>query len=180
MSEWQLLIHGDSLQADGYTVHGILKARILEWVVFPFFRGSSEPRDRTQISHTAGRFFLSWATGKAKNTGVGSTALLQWIFLTQESNHGLLHCRRILYQLSYQGSPKVTRSCPTLRPHGLYTAQGILWARTVEWVAFPFSRESSQPRDLKQLLKQTNMNSVCFKVGMVSIQTENTMNQEWG
>ena len=43
--------------------------------------------------------------GKPKDTGVGSLALFQWIFLTQESNQGLLHCRRILYQLSYQGSP---------------------------------------------------------------------------
>ena len=43
--------------------------------------------------------------GQPKNTGVGSLSLLQWIFPTQESNLGLLHCRRILYQLSYQGSP---------------------------------------------------------------------------
>ena len=40
-----------------------------------------------------------------KNTGVGCHAFLQRIFLTQESNWGLLHCRRILYQLSYQRSP---------------------------------------------------------------------------
>ena len=39
------------------------------------------------------------------NTGMGSLSLLQWIFLTQESKRGLLHCRWILYQLSYQGSP---------------------------------------------------------------------------
>ena len=39
--------------------------------------------------------------GKPKNTGVGSLSLLQWIFLTQESSWGLLHCRWILYQLSY-------------------------------------------------------------------------------
>ena len=43
--------------------------------------------------------------GKPKDTGVGSLSLLQWIFPTQESNRGLLHCRRILYQPSYQGSP---------------------------------------------------------------------------
>ena len=43
--------------------------------------------------------------GKPKNTGVGSRSLLQWIFMTQESNWGLLHCRQIRYQLSYQGSP---------------------------------------------------------------------------
>ena len=42
-----------------YTVHGILQARILDWVAFPFSRGSSEPRDRTQVSHIAGRFFTS-------------------------------------------------------------------------------------------------------------------------
>ena len=44
--------------------------------------------------------------GKPKNTGVGSPSLLQWVFLTQESNQGLLHCRQILYQLSSQGSPR--------------------------------------------------------------------------
>ena len=43
--------------------------------------------------------------GKPKNTGVGSLSLFQGIFQTQESNQGLLHCRQILYQLSYQGSP---------------------------------------------------------------------------
>ena len=43
--------------------------------------------------------------GKPKNTGVGSLSLFQGTFPTQESNRGLLHCRRILYQLSYQGSP---------------------------------------------------------------------------
>ena len=42
---------------------------------------------------------------KPKNTGVDSLSLLQWIFPTQEMNWGLLHCRQILYQLSYQGSP---------------------------------------------------------------------------
>ena len=40
-------------------VHGILQARILEWVAFPFSRGSSQPRDRTQVSHPAGRLFTS-------------------------------------------------------------------------------------------------------------------------
>ena len=39
------------------TVHGILQARILEWVAFPFSRGSSQARDQTQVSHTAGGFF---------------------------------------------------------------------------------------------------------------------------
>ena len=69
-----------------YTVHGILRARILEWVAFLY--------------------------------------LLQGIFPTQGLNPGLPHCRRILYQLSYKGSP-----------------------RTLEWVAYPFFSRSSWPRN---------------------------------
>ena len=42
-----------------YVVHGILQATILEWVAFPFFRESSQPKDQTQISCIAGRFFIS-------------------------------------------------------------------------------------------------------------------------
>ena len=59
-----------------------------------------------------------------QNTGVGSFSLLQGIFPTQRLNPGLPHCRQILYQLSDQGSP-----------------------RKLEWVAYPFSRGSSRPRN---------------------------------
>ena len=47
--------------------------------------------------------YIPW-NSLGQNPGVGSLFLFQWIFLTQELNRGLLHCRRILYQLSYQGS----------------------------------------------------------------------------
>ena len=94
--------------------------------------------------------------GKPKNTGMGSLSLLQGIFLTQELNWGLLHCRQILYQLSYEGSPIITmlytaaaaaksfQSCPTLcnpidgSPLGS-SVPGILQARTLEWGAIAFS-----------------------------------------
>ena len=56
------LVVSDSLQPHGLFVHGILQARILEWAAFPFSRGSSKPKDRTQVSLIAGRFFISWAT----------------------------------------------------------------------------------------------------------------------
>ena len=59
-----------------------------------------------------------------KNTRVGCHAFLQRIFPTQGSNPGLLHCRWICYQLSHQGCPRI-----------------------LEWVVYPFSRESSQPRN---------------------------------
>ena len=59
---------------------------------------------------------------KSQNTGVGSLSLLQGIFPSQESNPGLLHCRRILYQLSHERS-----------------------SRILERVAYPFASGSSQP-----------------------------------
>ena len=46
----------------GSSIHGILQARILEWVAISLSRGSSRPRDWTQVSHVAGRFFTIWAT----------------------------------------------------------------------------------------------------------------------
>ena len=56
------LVMSNSLQPHEDTVHGILQARLLEWVAFPFSRGSSQPRDRTEVSRIAGRFFTSWTT----------------------------------------------------------------------------------------------------------------------
>ena len=49
-----------------YMVHGILQARILKWVAVPFSRGSSQPKDQTQVSHIAGGFFTSWATRESQ------------------------------------------------------------------------------------------------------------------
>ena len=63
-----------------------------------------------------------------QNTRVGCLSLLQGIFPTQRSNPGLLHCRWILYHLSHKGSTRI-----------------------LEWVAHPFSRESSQPRNPTQI-----------------------------
>ena len=91
----------DSLRSHGLSVHVILQARILEWVALPFSRGSCQPRSPTLQADS----LPAEPQGKPKNTAVGSLCLLQWIFPTQESNWGLLHCRWILYQLSYQGSP---------------------------------------------------------------------------
>ena len=72
--------------------------RILVWVAYPFSRGSSWLRSPTlQVDSLPFE-----PPGKSKNSGVSSLSLLQGIFLTR----GLLHCRWILYQLSYQGSPK--------------------------------------------------------------------------
>ena len=52
-------VTSDSVTPWTHTVHGILQARILEWVAIPFSKGSSQPRDRTQVSCIAGGFFTS-------------------------------------------------------------------------------------------------------------------------
>ena len=88
-----------------HRAHGLLQARILEWVAFPFSRGSSqlpgmEPRSPALQADS----LPAEPQGKPKNTGVGSLSLLPQIFLTQDWNWGPPHCRQILYQLNYQGS----------------------------------------------------------------------------
>ena len=55
-----------------YTVHGILQARILEWVAYPFSRGSSQPRNQTQVYCIAGGLFTSWATREAHSQQTNS------------------------------------------------------------------------------------------------------------
>ena len=76
MSESHWVV-SDSFDPMDYTIHGILQARILGWVAFPFSRGSSQPRDQTQVSHIAGDSLPAESQGKPKNTGVGSLSLLQ-------------------------------------------------------------------------------------------------------
>ena len=89
---------------------GILQARTLEGVAFPFSRGSSQPGIESRSPALQADSLPAEPQGKPKNTGVDSLSLLQQIFPTQELNWGLLHCSWILYQLSYQGSPPTVRT----------------------------------------------------------------------
>ena len=108
-----------------YTVLGIHQARILEWVAFPFSRASSRPRIEPRSPALQMDSLPTEPPGEPRNTGVGSLSLHQSVFPTQVSNQGLLHCRQILYQLSYQGSIRVwvRVSCSgmpnSLQPHRL-------------------------------------------------------------
>ena len=85
-----------------YTVHGILQVRILEWVAFPFSRGSSNLGIKLRSPEFQVDSLPTEPQMMPKNIGVGS--LPKGIFSTQESNRGLLHCKWILYQLSYEGN----------------------------------------------------------------------------
>ena len=75
---------------------------------YPPSRGSSEPRDRTQVSLLADSL-PSEPPGKPKNNRVGGLSLLQGIFLTQKSNRGLLHCRQILYPLRHKPRQRIKK-----------------------------------------------------------------------
>ena len=78
-------------------VHGILQAGILDWIAIPFSRGSSQPRDQTQVSCIAGRFFY-------QPNHQGSPRILEWVayafsrqsFQPRNQTQGLRHCRQIL------------------------------------------------------------------------------------
>ena len=95
------------------SIHGILQASILDWVAISFSRGSSQPRDWTQVSCTVGRLFTNWTTRKAHGATAAAAAKSHQSCLTL--------CDPI--DSSLQGS----------------AVPGILQARTLEWVAISFS-----------------------------------------
>ena len=68
----------------GSSIHGILQARVLEWVAISFSRGSSRPRDQTQVSHSVGRCFNLWATSVLYLT----LMLWKWFPVHWESTSG--------------------------------------------------------------------------------------------
>ena len=83
---------------------GILQERILEWVPMPSSGDLPNPGSKSRFPPLQAVSLPCEPPGKPRNTGVGSLSLLQRNFLAQDSNWGLLHCRWILYQLSYLGS----------------------------------------------------------------------------
>ena len=105
-----------------YIIHGVLQARILEWVALPFSRGSSQPRVQTQVSCIAGRFFTSWATREAPVISV----IWMW------------------------SCSVVSDSLPSHLPTRLVCPWNFQ-ARVLEWVAISFSRASSWSRGWTQV-----------------------------
>ena len=70
----------------GSSIHGIFQARVLEWVAISFSRGSSQPRDRTWVSHIVGRCFAIWATTREVMGGTLILILCLW----QNKRRGLV------------------------------------------------------------------------------------------
>ena len=73
----------------GSSTHGIFQARVLEWAAISFSRGSSQPRDRIQVSHIADRPFITWATRESYYDGFSSVQSLSCIWLYDPMNRSL-------------------------------------------------------------------------------------------
>ena len=125
----------------GSYVHGILQARILEWVAISFSRRSSPPRDWTQVSYVApaltGGFFTTSAT---------------WEVLSPDRMWSLKISFDVFFLKEVKKESEVVQSCPALcDPMDCsltgFSIREIFQARILEWVAISFSRGSSQPRD---------------------------------
>ena len=154
------------------TVHGILQIGILEWVAIPFSRGSSQPRDRIQVSRIAGRFFTSWATSEAqrikkqlyfyvlsrndqKMKCLKMPFILIWKNQTSRNKFKKFHkanvenCQilQVCTIAAAAAAAKSLRSYPILYDPIGSPVPGILQARTLEWVAISSSRGSHRPGD---------------------------------
>ena len=127
-----------------YTVHGIFQARILEWAAFPFSRGSSQTRNWTQVSRTAGGFFINWGTREAKQNKLVKGKTRQIISFKLKAKN--VQCNQRLKR-----KKKKRKVYDSLRPYWLQTTKCLCpWnfqARMLEWAAISFSRGSSWPRD---------------------------------
>ena len=87
----------------GVGCHFLLQARILEWVTFPFCRGSSQPWDRSQVSCTADRFFTSWATREAPRLQCisGNGLLLMKSFFSKMEEDLSKEIKKIHWEIHY-------------------------------------------------------------------------------
>ena len=81
------------VQPPGSSIHGILQARILEWVAIPFYSGSSWLKGQTGVSSIAGRFYTVWATREAPQLSVSSVQFSCSVMPDYLRPHGLQHAR---------------------------------------------------------------------------------------
>ena len=140
----------------GSSVHGISQARTLELVAISFSRRSSWPRDWTQVSCTDRWILYCWATRETQRniSFFHCPQFLTWLFDIQR-----ILKTEILWQAHMVAKLglncflcySLNQSCPNFcdpidcSPPGS-SVHGVLQARILEWVAIPFSRESSQPK----------------------------------
>ena len=98
----------------GSSVHGILQARTLEWVAISFSRGSSWPRDQTQVSRIGGRCFNLWATREAHKASLGPNKA-----------DGMIFIRRVLF---FNSQAQTSHSSVTLNWHWIYFPMRVVFS----------------------------------------------------
>ena len=139
------------------TVHGILQARILEWVAVPFSRGSSQPRDRKNpVSHIADGFFTIWATREVGCDQLLKNIFLLWATIVLSELPLWLSWQRIHLQFRRPGFNSWVGKIPWRREqlptpvfwpgefHGLYSPWGLKELDTPEWLSLSqFSQKIS-------------------------------------
>ena len=117
-----------------YTLHEILQAKILEWVAFPFSRGSSQRRAQTQASHIAGGFFTSWATREAQEYWSGYSSPVDLPNPGIKPRSPALQVDSLPTELSGKPFESESESCSvvseSLWPHGLYSPWNSLGQNT--------------------------------------------------
>ena len=152
----------------GSSVHRLFQARILEWVAISSSSIPSRPRDRTHVSclqadslplsHQGSHTYLYLFVIVPQF--LNSLFCYSYPFLSMHFSLGSFCWYILVFTDSFVDvsslwisilKVKVAQSCPTLCDPRDYTVHGILQARILEWVAFPFSSGSSQPRDWTQV-----------------------------
>ena len=150
--------------SDSLRPYGILQARILEWVAFPFSRGSSQPRDQTHVSRIAGRFLTSWATREVHHTykahiNAGTVPYRSDLLRTVNIALHHLHLRQAHWLISHLDCPVEScfkvfihkgGVCPLLQQH-LGVLRPVVESCPVE-CCHPLQNHSQRGRDEHRLL----------------------------
>ena len=118
-----------------YKVHGILRASMLEWLAFPFPRGSSQLRDQTQVSCIAGRFFISQVTSWTKKES--------WKSKTDAFE---LWCWRRLLRVSWTARRSNQSILKEISPE--YSLEGLMLKMKLQYFGHPMQRTDSLEKTL--------------------------------
>ena len=159
--KWKSLSRVRLFVAMNSAVHGILQARTLEWAAFPFSRGSSQPRDRTQASRIAGGLFTSWAIRAAQREGTNPKQSLKVLMLKdrppelQLSTQSLvLHSDSPSCANHLPGGTPQTHTLPhrqRLCPHQHHARPGGTVGLTAVWGASGVRLEKGNPKGQREV-----------------------------
>ena len=104
----------------GFSVHGILQARVLEWVAIAFSRGSAQPRDPTQVSRNASRCLTLWATREAQMD-------IQWTWIWENSRNSEGQMPGMLQFPGWQSVRHDLSTATAATPHSLALLAAVPW-----------------------------------------------------